>query len=722
MWISIGSTCLFPLLSYAGSTSLNAVGAGFKGSTGLFIVPTAEVMEYGRLGFSFNNFLLSGYPADAEAQNYYVSAGVWEGLEIQIGLNDIHPQGADPYKYLDFYKRDLVGNFKYSHRLSALDPRLRVAIGGQDIAGTVVYSQLFYGVATFTDNFGSFSLGYATDAESTLNHTKPENLHHLFGGVSLNLPYGFTAIAEYDGTNQRAGIGYSSPNLFGSGIGFNLRASLLNDRQDEDQVISAGFSVPLGRERDEVSSSESEFVHRDVSPSMPNESTARYQADEQQLKEFPAAEPVAGVNKEEYDLLVAELEKSGLQYVEIASQGDTLYVRYQNRLFDWSEIDALAQVIALVSPYAYARQIPNLVIDVLSEQNPVVRISLASLWGMKGRQTPHAFSSDKPRYFEPNFEQVNAFSRQPIPLRNGAKRTELFSVKLEPKIVNTIGTEFGAFDYSLGIETEVSAELWKGGRLSINRMDVLHNSYNFESGGHFDDYALNSGFQQAVLQQTLVPFDGFVNTLSFHQSLSDSDSKSIVDQWRYYAFDGRHQLYGYGAYNWKNDLSGNQDNDYYGFGGYELYWPEKGLSFSIEHGKYLDQDRTTKVGVKSYIGDSSFRASLMRESSGYEKAYVGFTVPLTPKKAIAVRGMTIRGESKWSYGTQTMTDNPANASGNINIGDSRYKAFGFYVSQPYEPHDAVMDSGRLTPVYLRSKKAYLKALVDGFQSETVPEM
>ncbi|WP_319381188.1 YjbH domain-containing protein [Thiomicrorhabdus sp.] len=696
------------------------IGAGFKGAGGLFVVPTAEVMPYGRLGFSLNNFLLSGYPADAEGQNYYVSAGVWKGLEVQIGLNEIHPKGADPNQYGDFYKRDLVGNFKYSHDLSVIDSRLKIAIGGQDIAGTVVYSQLFYGVATLVDDFGSLSLGYASDSESTVSHRGKENLRDVFGGVSLNLPYGLTAIAEYDGSNKRAGLGYQSLDFFGTGIGVNVRASLVNDRKGEDTVISAGISVPL------MHSGKASARFRRPEASRPatdafltEKQTVSRVSDEVERASEAAKLAKTALDAEETGSLVTELERAGLQYVTVGMFEDTLYIRYQNRLFDWSEIDALAQVMALASSYAKARNIPNLLIDVLSERNPVLRVSVGTEWGFgAGRKMER--KGGIPRFFSPRFEAINAFSDFPVPVQDGGARTEFFSVKISPQLVNTIGTEVGAYDYSLGIATEISTELWKGARMSLNRVDLLQNSYNFKTGGRFDDYAIDSGFQELVLQQTLVPFDGFVNTASLHQSLSDGDARSLIDEWRYYAFEGRHQLYGYAAYNWHGKQSGERES-YYGFGGYELFWPEQALSFHLEYGKYRDQDRTAKFGIKSYVGDSIIRASLMREREGYEKVYVGLMVPLTPAKALAAGGVTLRGENKWRYGIQTMTDYPSQASGNINIGDPRYQAFGFYASQPYEPHDDVMDSGRLTPVYLRSKTAYLKQLVGDLLSPSAAD-
>ncbi|WP_373020990.1 hypothetical protein [Thiomicrorhabdus sp.] len=720
-------------------------GMTFKGSTGLLIVPTAQVVEHGALGFGVNDFLFPGYPSSLEAENYYMTAGVLKGLEVQIGLNESHRPGADPDRYGDFYRRDLVGNAKYS--FDVFDPRFKIAFGGQDLAGLAVNSRRYYGVGTFVDELGSVSLGYALKPEDGTAADNQNHLDGLFGGIQLNLPYGFAALAEYDGVYKRAGVRYRVSDLFGSKIHVNAQASLLGDAPDEGSVFGLSVVIPLGAKASEVAGSSD---GSDVDPVSSEEANAPEYSEPRKYKVFPEdfaedeviTEPIivslkrdvslsqeadktssvdSGLLKSTVDMaqskgdlssarsLVKDLEDSGVQFVAVKQDGDTLYIRYQNRLFDWSEQDALAQVIALGAGYADQNGIHNLNIEVWSEQNPVLSVQLSPGWAL-----------DKPRensvvskYYEPHFEQIGLFSNRQTGWDVEAGRTEWFSVKVKPVISNTIGSELGVYQYSLGLNTEVSAELWKGGRFSINRTDLIQNSKQYEDGGFFDDYAIPSDYIQAVLQQTLVPFKGLVNTISYHHPLKEgANTYQLIDEWRYYGFGGRHQLYGYGSYNWSDKGSANYKDDYfYGFNGYEYFWPEQGLALNVERGTYVNEDLTTKLTLKSYVGDSQFRASWIREDSGYEKIYVSFSVPLTPRKALSLGPATVRGEGKWAYGIQTIIDDPNSTGNNINIGDPRYRPFGFYTAQPYEPHDAVMDSGKLTPIYVENTKKQLKSLI-----------
>ncbi|MDG6773595.1 YjbH domain-containing protein [Thiomicrorhabdus sp. ZW0627] len=706
----------------------------FKGTTGLLLVPTAQVIEYGALGYGVNNFLFPGYPKDLEAENYYVTAGVWKGFEVQVGLNESHRQGADPNRYNDFYRRDLVGNAKYSFEL--FSPHFKVAVGGQDIAGKVINSRRYYAVGTLANELGSISLGYARNPDSS----NASHLDGVFGGVQLELLYGFAALAEYDGLYKRAGLRYRLSNLFGSHAHLNAQASLLSDAPDEDSVVGLSLVVPLGAKASEVASSmDVERPVENVSPKNVDSVPVKYKVFPEDFAKSKQDKPdldfyrVSLEKKEdkiEKDLadevssnkvgmfakadsvsiqtLVKDLEDAGLQFVAAKQDADTLYIRYQNRAFDWSEQDALAQVIALSSGYADQNKIANLQIEVWSEQNPVLKVQLSPNWALEKPANNH-----KSRYFEPHFEQLGLFSDRQSDWDVEKGRTEWVSVKVSPVLSNTIGSEVGVYQYSLGLNTEVSSELWKGGRISINRMDLLHNSYHYESGGFFEGYAVPSDYIQAVLQQTLVPFKGFVNTVSYHHPLKEGlNTYQLIDEWRYYGFGGRHQIYGYGAYSWSDKGAANYHDDYfYGFNGYEYFWPEQGMSLNVERGTYVNEDLTTKFTLKSYVGDSQFRASLIREDSGYEKVYVALTVPLTPRKALSLGPVTVRGEGKWRYGIQTLTDDPYDAAYNPNIGDSKYKPFGFYAAQPYEPHDSVMDSGRLTPVYLKNTKKQLKSLV-----------
>lgn len=709
-------------------------GMTFKGTTGLLVVPTADVVEYGALGYGVNNFLFPGYPTELEAENYFFTAGVWKGFEAQIGLNETHRKGADPDKYGDFYKRDLVGNAKYS--VSLFDSRLKLAVGGQDLSGLAVYSQRYYAVGTYSHELGAISLGYASNSNDSNNPNSADHLEGLFGGVQVDLPYGLSAIAEYDGFYKRGGIRYRASNLLGSRVHLNAQASLVSDALEEDSVLGLSLVIPLGAKASEVAESIAAEVRRDNEALQADISEYQvYYPDSSDaethsavvLKESPVEDiPESTLNstmivnlsavsdaqqeekKQESQTndLATQLEESGVQFVAIKENTESLLIRYQNRLFDWSEQDALAQVIAFAAPYAYEKGFANLEIEVWSEQNPVLRVQLSPAWALDKPIN----QARKPRYFEPHFEQASLFSSQNSDwdVENGRK--EWISVKVKPAIVNTIGSEVGVYHYSLGVNTEVSAELWKGGRISIDRNDLLRNSSQFEDGGYFDDYAIESDFAQAVLQQTLVPIKGLVNTISYHYPLKEGrKSYKVVDEWRYYAFGGRHQLYGYGAYNWSDVTSSSYQDDYfYGYNGYEFFWPEQDLAFNVERGKYINEDMTTKLTMKSYIGDSQFRASWIREDSGYEKVYVNVTLPLTTRKALQLGPVSVRGESKWSYGIQTIIDDPNSTGVNLNLGDSRYRPFGFYVTQPYEPHDSVMDSGRLTPIFMENSKKLLK--------------
>jgi len=699
---------------------LNGTGMTVNGSTGLMMVPTAQLIQHGVVAGSFNNFTRPDAPKDAQAENYYLSAGVWRGFEVQLGLNELHAKGANPNAYGDFYNRDLVGNVKYGLKLT---DHWRMAVGGQDVMGLAIQNQRWYGVMTHASRYLATTVGYATKGKSSASST---HLDGVFAGAEVYLPYNISALMDYDGVATRGGFRGRWHNIAGSHLQLNFDAILASTEASESIHLGMTLSYPLGGDAkaklQALNDTQSALsVNRSAHP-LPSFQPAskRYPTVKADPDSEKSVTPTAAVSKtdnpkdnlNQFDNpidnavlrdLKNQLVKAGLEQISlaVAPESSTLRCRYQNRLYDLSTQDGLAQTIAILAPFAKQYGLANIEIEILKQQIPVLSVKLGTDWALGQRQK----HTSKARYYLPNFKTLSLSSESDWQSMQSSGRSEWLSLKLEPFVISAVGSEVGVYHQSLGLLSELSAPLWQGASVHLSRIDPLHNNYHFRPGGIFEDERLVSEWKELSISQTWVPFDGLVNILSYQMGLNEGEKTDhIVNSARYYFDEGRHQVYG----NWSRHISDTPlattglntwSGDYYG---YEFYWPEQGMGAFIERGVYLNQDLTTKLAFKSYLGDSQLQATLMRSDTGYEKVRLSLTVPFTSKRAADLGFLTVRGENKWSYGIETIISDPDNTGVNLNLGDARYVNFGAETKQPIILDQHFMDSSRLNPAYMNS--------------------
>ncbi|WP_143483742.1 YjbH domain-containing protein [Hydrogenovibrio sp. SC-1] len=715
---------------FYGIDLLDGTGMTVNGTTGLIMVPTAQLIRHGTLAGTFNSFTRPGAPADAEAENYYLSAGVWRGLEVQFGLNELHAKGANPNAYGDFYNRDLVGNFKYGIKMSG---QWRLAIGGQDVMGLAIQNQRLYGVVTHASRYLATTVGYAVKGKSS---GVSQHLTGLFAGGEVYLPYNVSVLMDYDGVATRGGLRGRLHNIAGTHLQLNLDTMLASTQAGESISFGMTISYPLGGGAKAKLEALTDARYRQSSPYSSRHSLS----DLPNFKNYSSNSlPSASANKTQISHSESSADKvvpldrplnlkalkdrlmaAGLEHIALKVDEDTsiLRLRYQNRLYDLNQFDGLAQAIAIVAPFANQYDLLNLEIEILNQQIPMMSVKLGTAWALGQLQKHHS----KAAYYLPEFNRIEWTAEPTWQADVTGGRSEWLSLKMEPYIVSTIGSEIGVYQQSLGLLSELSAPLWQGASAHISRIDPLYNSYHFRPGGFLEDSRVVSQWKELSFSQTWVPIDGLVNVFSYQLALNEGDKTDhMINSTRYYFGEGRHQVYG----NWSrhmgntplattglNDWSG----DYYG---YEYYWPEQGMGAFIERGVYLNQDLTTKLAFKSYLGDSQLQATLMRSDTGYEKVRLNLTIPFTTKRAAKLGALTIRGENKWSYGIETIISDPDNTGVNLNLGDVRYVNFGAETKQPVILDQHFMDSGRFTPAYMRTHIHQLNQRIKRILYQTV---
>ncbi len=179
------------LSSLAGASNFNF--PSFYGFLGVVNTPNAFVLKEGEIQYLYNNQVINLRPHSepnlreiAKEQNYNLAFGFLPNLEISAQYSYAYKNGNSDNGYLS----DRSLNFKY--QLPFMQNIVKIAVGGQDIAGGAQHIKSFYVVAT--KEFKNFyaSLGYAKGYnEGSLDGFFANTAFKPFDWLELG--------AEYDG-------------------------------------------------------------------------------------------------------------------------------------------------------------------------------------------------------------------------------------------------------------------------------------------------------------------------------------------------------------------------------------------------------------------------------------------------------------------------------------------------------------------------------------------
>lgn len=710
-------------------------GLSMKGQTGLIMVPTAHVAQFGVMDLAQNNFLMPRYSAKTtEAVNYLFNVGAWKGLEATIRLHEVHPIGADPHAYRAFTNRDLSGNIKYQLPFQPLGWKL--AVGGQDIAGLAVKEKRLYATSTYDFKPFSLTLGYANaSAPASVAKNDARAIDHLqgfFWGIQYKPLDQLALMLDDDGFYRRAAARLDFGNLFNLGFDAGLQWNMHSSNPLEQHAFGFYVSVPLAANYKSVPPVES-------SPTYPVSLSEEMPAP---VKGFALTEPEAKLAKPDmmqwvaherwvsgtahtdvyklmdpqqpstpdYQAMAVKLASVGLDNIKFgyAANPNTLVVAYENRLYGQSELAALSAALRALSKMPLL-SFQSIQLVTLKESQPMLLTRVSPHWlayhaHKETDQASKALSLSRTGALHPpQFESVSWLSDSYRNVRWSYQHGQQERVKLtvKPLLNYALGTEIGVFDYTLALQSLASTRLWSGAKALVLHQQNVANSYHFSEGGVFAGAAAPSELSAIFAQQTLNWAPGLFTTASYGRLLNEISGFDVaLQESAYYMAGGRHQLHYRSGQIIDNHLSliRPKERDFWA-GRYEYFLPEYDMSVSYEYGKMYYEDMTRIVKVTSYMGDSQISVGLFDAETGAQKIIISLTVPLTPSKSYAAGPLTIAGASHWTMPLSTVTKDPANPGRNTIAG----APFGFQFYPPSTLSTDFMDRGRLTPAYMESQ-------------------
>jgi hypothetical protein len=655
--------------SQASSTSL-------QGFTGALTLPSAYTLPKGTASLGYADaFIVPGAVEHNHNALGHFGLLPWFEAGGRISWQNAHTNCyVDPCENV----RDLSANVKL--RIPFIpDDWFALALGEQDLGGEANFFDARYVVASKQFAYGRVDLGKGSTG-------KPgQPMDGLFGAIEIQPVPWLALIGEDDGTARNAGIRLGLPEAYRP---WDLQPTLTllawTDREGAEGRRFFGLSVdiPLGEHPD----------HRAKRPvaglapaalSSPPPETPRQVAETPVYSRHPQTF---------YDRLARQLANDKFEHILVGEANGALFVAFENNQFNRNELDAIGWVLKR-SADAAAGSYSRLHVILRNQKLPVIEVVVHP-------DHYRAFlADDKHR----TALQLDVRYAERARLGDIAwYAADSFGLDLKPKVMvspvlsTAIATEYGIWDYSLAMQTDVTVSLWQGALASATYNEPIDNSDDFEP-----DMVYGADRQIAVMdeyqvQQTLQLSPGWFTTLHAGHFMRDFDG--FYNQTVWYSPEGTHK-FGFKGGEFTDPEQALADRSVRLYS-YRYFWQPQDISVEVTAGEFWQGDEGYRIDTRFWFGDTI----VTLEYKDTDAQFVGmrWTFPLTPRRDWLSPYGQIKGRENWSNNIQTRINEDVNfvAFGNATIPRSRNEIERIYMS-----------NDRLSPGYLRTHAARLREVL-----------
>ncbi|MCG9565848.1 YjbH domain-containing protein [Vibrio chagasii] len=621
--------------------------------TGAIIVPNAQVMDTGDISYLYGQ----GVPykgKTSELDNILFSVGLFEGFEA-AGRIVTKTYDCHLYTNVPNYNpncgngiRDLSASFKYQLPFVKDWTGFDLAVGVQDLGGAASNFETFYAVADFEPDFvpARFSAGYG----------KSEVSHGVLNGPFASLEYQpldfVQLIAEHDSHQFNAGLKVFTPEHYlPLDTQLSFQYQFYTSGNADIDIWSVAASTPL------MGFSESRRV---------NELTL-----EDKIAVEQAHHKFAGLVQ-----LKKALVDEGFLNVRISVDDIGLNVALENRRYNRNQVDGVGVALGIISSYVGEGMLQDLGIKNYQQQNirlfnlvndmPMMEVITSApcyrefvKTGGPCKTLLVRTSDVKKSYAKANFgEEVT---------RSGFGRTQVI---VSPALYHNTATEYGVFDYSLALATNLYTPLWKGAALDLRHVMPLAESDDFEEGRIWGDDAFENEVDRVLFHQAFqLPYN-LTTQFSFGQVYGNY--LGALNETQYASNSGRHilgaEFANFSAQD-KFDSRGKAILDATPMIGHYTYSrPDWNWQGKVQAGQFWKGDEGVRVTTSHWLGDvrvdASYQTTKAVGKSEYEDfVTLGIAIPLTLWRDMSPGYVQLRGIDQFVYALQTRVGESHNQLG-----------------------------------------------------------
>lgn len=681
------SLALFGLALLPVAALAQGLGVASLGATGGLTIPSAYVLDSGDMALSLGNYQDPKLGNFKRQQNASLGIGLLPRVELFGRFVEYTNRIAAPPGTPDRVGiSDISANIKWQLPIEMRGlPKL--AVGATDISGGAVHFSSKYAVAS--DEYGPlrWSLGYARGdgAQNRANGAKV--LDGVFGGAELRLGSSrATLLAETDGTQRHAGVRYYSDVLpwLGDGqlVGTLQRsfgATTLAGRKDDATSLNMSLIVPLGVESKTRQARADAAAGTQTLPALA------------ELGAAPAEGSMVATAQDRLEDLARALRATGLDRVRVGLLGDQLVVEYENYRYLHNEADALGVVLGLAAEVAPAgatrvRALTLKAGQTVSETSVEIAAYRSFLRDGDAARVNDTLSVGRlPDYDDAAVQWAEGDA-------GAGRRQTWLRMELKPLLNYTLGTEFGAYDYSLAANVRSTVGLWKGAEVYADVVQRIAHSDDVAPGRVFASSLHRNGLKTVALQQSfwLGPrlftsvgagrynYDGHgaegesilflpwnADTLHLKGSYVRNPAGARWRQTDAYA----------GSYRWRFNPA---------------TWIEAGYQ------QYTDGSTGPSVAFTRWFGDVAVQVFARK---GGRNTFVGLelSLPLTPRQGMGAGAVQLAGTSRFALPIRTRLTNGSNTGNYVDNAAVRP------VDLSYQPEVELLNSGRLAPADIKNQ-------------------
>lgn len=612
--------------------------------TGLVLTPNAQSLTSGHFSFTYAQGLpWRGEIDDLDSLKF--SFGLLEGLEAtgRIVTDDYH---SNCFETGCGGIRDLSMSLKYQLPNWWNIDNFNIAIGVQDLGGAANHFQTNYVVGDYTTNFAPlrFSAGYGiSDIELGV-------MDGAFGGVEYQ-PFDFIQLtAEYDAVEFNSSVKVFTPEEL---LPYDMMASLSyqiysGHETDEQNMWNAALSIPLITDY----TRSREYARNNVSL-MEKLSLEQSKADNASIS-----------------ALVSALRNEGFVNIQVGTLNQSVVVALENRRYNHNQMDGLGVAMGIISSHFGTNSAQEMGLSservelmLLANQKPVVSVQTDATC-YQGFVNGSAacddiqFStknlSDKLELVEWKTERVN----------RGTLDSQLV---LSPMVRHGVATEFGVYDYSFAMSSNLYTFLWSGAAVDIRHILPLAESDDFEEGGYFEDSAYENEIDRAMVHQFFrLPYVDVANQVSL--GLVKTDYVGARSESAWFSPSGAHALgleMSYFQHMDEKDKNGYANPDRQTFlTRYTFSMPEWDWQFNATAGEFWKGDVGAKFTTSHWFEDvevsASYQVTKFNDTDEEQFVTVAVKLPLTPWRDMSPGLLQVRGNEAYDFNVSTRVGNHAN--------------------------------------------------------------